>query len=317
MRGSRVRAEGVGAMSEPIDLGDGARLDPLTRTDAFFALTPYKGPPIDIDHWVLKIGGAVQKPVERTYEALTGSYRRVSAVVTMECVINPVGGRYVGTAVWSGVPLRDVFQEVEVDEGAVDLFCTSADGLNRGFPLTYFRTPGTLLAYEMNGQPLPLAYGFPLRLVVPGYYGFVWRKWLQALTLSEERYADPEWLASMEAVKSERVVLTSKILKPQPQEVMTRTPYAIAGVAWGGATPIQRVDVSVDGGRTWQPADIVWRPPHPGAWVVWRRLWVPPAAGSYVVTARAIDAEDRAQLDGEDAYPSGFGRRHRVNVRVR
>jgi DMSO/TMAO reductase YedYZ molybdopterin-dependent catalytic subunit len=303
-------------MNEPIDLGDGARLHPLTRTDEFFALARYKGPPIDVDSWVLKIGGAVRKPVERSYEALTGSYRRVSAVVTMECVINPVGGRYVGTAVWSGVPLHEVLREVEVQEGAVELFCTSADGLNRGFPLTYFRSPRTLLAYEMNGQPLPLDYGFPLRLVVPGYYGFVWRKWVQELTLTEERYADPEWLKSMEAVKSEQVVLASKILRPQPQEVITRTPYAIAGVAWGGATAIQRVEVSVDGGRTWKPAEIVWRPPHPDAWVVWRMLWVPAAEGSCVMTARAIDDGGRVQLDGEDAYPSGLGRWHRVHVLV-
>jgi DMSO/TMAO reductase YedYZ molybdopterin-dependent catalytic subunit len=309
-------AEGGVNMIEEISLGDGKVLHPITNIEDFFILSHYKGSTIDVNKWVLKVGGSVHKPVECSYEELMGSYPRVSEVITMECVINPVGGRLVGTAVWSGVPLRDVLAEVEVKDEAVDLFCKSEDGVNRGFPLGFFQNPLTLLAYEMNGQRLPVEYGFPLRLVVPGYYGFVWRKWLKELILKEEKYADPQWVASMKLIKSEKVVLTTKILTPHDHEVLTRTPYVIAGVSWGGEKPIRRVEVSFDKGLTWEPAEIIWRPPHPYAWVVWRLLWVPPAEGPCVVTVRAINEGGSVQIDGNDAYPSGLGRLHRVNVVV-
>jgi len=279
-------------MSEEISLGDGKVLQPITKIEDFFILSHYKGSTIDVNEWVLKVGGSVHKPVECSYEELIGSYHRVSEVITMECVINPVGGRLVGTAVWSGVPLRDVLDEAEVKDGAVDLFCKSADGVNRGLPLGFFQNPLTLLAYEMNGQRLPVECGYPLRLVVPGYYGFVWRKWLKELILKEEKYADPQWVASMKVIKSEKVMLTSKILMPKDNEVLTRKPYVVAGVSWGGEKSIRRVEVSFDKGLTWEPAEIVWRPSHPYAWVVWRLLWVPPAEGPYVVTVRAIDAKE-------------------------
>lgn len=303
-------------MIEELSLGDGNVLHPITKIKDFFILSRYKGSKIDVNKWVLKVGGSVHKPMERSYEELTESYPRVSEVITMECVINPVGGRLVGTAVWSGVPLRDVLNEVEVKEGTVELFCKSEDGVNRGLPLDFFQNPLTLLAYEMNGQTLPVEYGFPLRLVVPGLYGFVWRKWLKELILTEVKYADPQWLKSMELVKSKKVVLTTKILKPHNDEVINSKPYFVAGVSWGGEKPIHRVDVSFDKGLTWNPAKIIWRHTHHYAWVIWRLLWVPPAEGLYVVTARAIDERGSVQIDGKDAYPSGLGRLHRVKVSV-
>jgi DMSO/TMAO reductase YedYZ molybdopterin-dependent catalytic subunit len=95
-------------MIEEISLGDGNVLHPITKIEDFFILSRYKGSKIDVNKWVLKVGGSVHKPVERSYEELTESYPRVSEVITMECAINPVGGWLVGTEIWSGVPLREV-----------------------------------------------------------------------------------------------------------------------------------------------------------------------------------------------------------------
>jgi DMSO/TMAO reductase YedYZ molybdopterin-dependent catalytic subunit len=234
----------------------------------------------------------------------------------MECVINKVGGSLVGTAVWSGVSLRDVLNEADIKEGSIEIFCKSLDGINRGFSLEFFQNPLTLLAYEMNGQILPIDHGFPLRLVVPGFYGFIWRKWLTELVLTKEKYADPQWLESMKLVKSKRVVLTTKILKPDNNEIINSTSYWIAGVSWGGETSISRVEVSVDNGITWNPTEIIWRHTDPYAWVVWRFLWFPPEDGSYVVTARAFDEMGRVQRDGKEDYPSGLGRLHSVKVLI-
>ncbi|MCW4037881.1 MAG: molybdopterin-dependent oxidoreductase [Candidatus Bathyarchaeota archaeon] len=303
-------------MSESIPMGDGDIFNPINNIDDFFIISRYKGPKIDVKNWFLNVGGFVHRPMKISYEELTGSYSRVSEVITMECVINKVGGSLVGTAVWSGVALRDVLNEADIKEGSIELFCKSLDGLNRGLSLEFFQNPLTLLAYEMNGQILPIDHGFPLRLVVPGFYGFIWRKWLTELILTKEKYADPQWLDSMKLIKSKRVVLTSKILKPDNNEIINSNNYWIVGVSWGGETSISRVEVSLDNGITWNPTEIIWRHTDPYAWVVWRFLWFPPKDGSYVVTARAFDEMGRVQRDGKEDYPSGLGRLHSVKVLI-
>lgn len=304
----------VFTLFEPILLDTEQTIHPITPTANFFTITRYKGHPIDVDKWHLSVDGSVSNPLRLSYETLTTSYPRVSEVITMECVINPVGGRLVGTAVWSGVPLRELLDEVDVHDKAIELFCTSGDGLNRGLPLKYFDHPLTLLAYEMNGQRLLPNYGFPLRLVVPGYYGFVWRKWLLKLTLTDEPYKDPKWLASMKALKSKKVLLSTKILAPQDQEKIQTPTHTIIGVSWGSGTPIHRVEVSLDEGQSWTDTEILWRTSHPYAWVIWKLIWEPRKHSTYTVTARAIDTTGRMQLNGVDSYPSGFGSWHQVQI---
>jgi DMSO/TMAO reductase YedYZ molybdopterin-dependent catalytic subunit len=301
-------------MHEPILMENGQTINPITSISNFFIITHYQGPPIDADTWKLSVDGSVSNPLTLSYEILTTSYSRVSEVMTMECVINPVGGELVGTAVWSGVPLRELLDEVDVHDNAIELLCTSGDGLNRGFPLTYFNHPLTLLAYEMNGQRLPTNYGFPLRLVVPGYYGFVWRKWLQKLTLTVEPYNDPGWLKSMKAVKSKQVMLTTKILAPRDQEKIQSHQYIINGISWGSGTPIDSVEVSLNEGKSWTPAEVIWKASQPETWIIWKLIWEPQKNRTYTVTARAIDATGTMQLNGVDTFPSGLGSWHQVRV---
>ena len=301
-------------LHEPIFLDTGQTIDPITPMANFFKVTRYRGPPIDVDKWRLSVDGSVSNPLTVSYETLLTSYSRISEVLTMECVINPVGGSLVGTAVWSGVSLQELLGDVDVHDNAIELFCTSCDGLNRGFPLPYVKHPLTLLAYEMNGQKLQPNYGFPLRLVVPGYYGFLWRKWLLKLTLTDEPYNDPQWLESMKTVKSKKVLLSTKILVPQDHEHIQTTPQTILGVSWGSETPINHVEVSLDEGRSWTHAQIVWRTSHPYAWVIWKLTWVPQKNRVYTLTARAIDAAGRIQHNGVDTYPSGLGSWHHIQV---
>jgi DMSO/TMAO reductase YedYZ molybdopterin-dependent catalytic subunit len=303
-------------MIEPISLGDGDILNPITSIEDFFIISRYKGPKIDVDKWFLKVGGLVHNPLTLSYEELTESYPRVSEVITMECAVNKAGGNLVGTAVWTGASLRDVLNDANIQEGAIELFCKSKDEVKRGLSLQFFQNPLTLLAYEMNGQTLPVNYGFPLRLVVPGFYGFIWRKWLKEISVTKEKYAEPQWLKSMKLVKSKKVMLSTKILKPHNNEIITKNPYAIAGVSWGGEKTIHHVEVSFDHGITWTPAKTIWRQTHSYAWVVWRFLWSPPQEGTYIITARAIDQEGRLQMNGKDDYPSGSSRLHTVTAIV-
>lgn len=302
-------------MIPSIYLEDGSQIHPITKTSDFFIISKYKGQPIDLSKWNLCIDGAVSKPIRLSYEAITTCYSRQAEIITMECVINPTGGALVGTARWTGVPLYELFKEVDVQPTAIELLCTCIDGLNRGFPLTYFTSPRALLAYEMNDTLLPLNHGYPLRLIVPEYYGFVWRKWLTKLTLTSEPYSDPKWLASMNAIKSKKVVPTTKILHPLPNEVITSTPYLITGMAWGSDTSIQYIEISDDQGVSWTRGDIIWQAPHSDAWSLWTCTWIPPQCRSVTLTARAISNQDLRLDDSTTAYPQ-YATPHQITVQT-
>lgn len=298
-------------MIQSIRLEDGSQIHPITRTSDFFIISTYHGQPIDLTKWRLTINGAVNKPLTLSYETLTTCYSRQVEIITMECVINPTGGSLVGTAIWTGVPLQELFKEAEVHQTAIELFCTSMDGLNRGFPLTYFTSPRTLLAYEMNDTTLPTNYGYPLRLIVPEYFGFVWRKWLTQLTLTPQPYSDPKWLASMNTIKSKKLLPTTKILRPHPNEVITSSPYIIAGMAWGSETPIRHIEVSDDHGVSWTQGDIIWQAPHSDAWSLWTYAWTPPQRKNVTLTASAISDKDSG-LDNSVVHTTP----HQITVQV-
>jgi DMSO/TMAO reductase YedYZ molybdopterin-dependent catalytic subunit len=305
-------------MAEAIPTSDGYVLDPITQTEDFFVLSHYKGPKIDSREWFLEIGGLVRSPMRLSMEDLKASYSRVSVVATLECVINKVGGDLVGTATWTGVPLKEILSEVGIEAGAEELLLKNGDGLDRAYPLADFRETAALLAYEMNGKPLALDHGFPLRLVVPGTYGFKWRRWLKAMIAIKEKDADIKWHEWKNLVRLEKVALSTKIFRPHKDEIIANSPFIVAGASWGGESKIRSVEVSLDGCETWDPAKIVWRLPDSDAWVLWMFSWNPPDDGHYVVTARAIDEKGRVQIsEGKEDYPSGLGGFHKVDVLVR
>jgi DMSO/TMAO reductase YedYZ molybdopterin-dependent catalytic subunit len=302
-------------MISSIYLEDGSQIHPITKTSDFFIISKYQGQPIDIRKWSLCIDGTVSTPLSLSYEAITTCYSRRTEIITMECVINPTGGALVGTAMWTGVPLHELFKEVDVQPTAIELLCTCLDELNRGFPLTYFSSPRTLLAYEMNAAPLPLNYGYPLRLIVPEYYGFVWLKWLTKLTLTSEPYSDPKWRASMNAIKSKKLVPTTKILRPHPNEVIATTPYLITGMAWGSETPIQHIEVSDDHGESWTRGDIIWPAPHSDAWSLWTCPWTPPQRRTVTLTVRTLSNQDPGPDDSVSAHTQSTTT-HQITIQI-
>jgi len=262
------------------------------------------------------VEGLVKRPREFSHADLTESFTTIHEFATLECVINEAGGSMVGTALWSGVALREVLDDVGVASGSVEVLFKAADGLSSSLPLDEGFRPRTLLAYEMNGRPLPIDNGFPMRLVVPGFYGFKWRKWLTGIEAIKERYTSPQYLENLP--KAERLVLTTKLLRPRRDNVVPRGPLSVVGASWGSETGIKRVDVSVNGGATWDQAEIVWRPPNPHAWTLWELLWEPSGSGVHTIMARATDKEGRTQpMTGSEPYPSGLADTERVKVLVR
>lgn len=299
-------------MMRPLTLRDGGRMDPV-NVGGVFVLSPYGGAEVKTREWSLKVGGLVQKPRRFSYMDLIGSFTEVHEFATLECVINPACGDMVGTALWSGVSLGEVLGEVGVEPGSVEILFNATDGLSNSLPLEECFKPQTLLAYEMNGKPLPVGNGFPLRLVAPGFYGFRWRKWLTGMEAIGEKfvpsYANPP--------NAERLILTTKLLRPSGGQTVPAGPFSIVGASWGGDVGVESVDVSVDGGVSWAQAEIIWRPPTPHAWTLWEWLWEPSVGGEYTVTARATDREGRTQsMISSETYPSGLAGLDRVSVIV-
>jgi len=298
-------------MMGPLELRDGGSVDPVSP-GGVFVLSPYGGEEVDLREWALDVGGLVGRPRGFSYGELVGSFDEVHEFATLECVINPAGGGLVGTALWSGVSLGEVLGEVGVEPGAVDVLFRSADGLVNSLPVGECMGPGVILAYEMNGRPLPVDNGFPVRVVAPGFYGFLWRKWLTGVEAMGERFVPTYEHGN--PPNAERLVLTTKLLRPG--STVREGPCSVVGASWGGEGGVGRVEVSVDGGVSWEGADLIWRPPTPHAWTIWEWLWEP-SVGEYVVTVRATDGEGNVQsVVGSEEDPSGLAGLDRARVTV-
>jgi DMSO/TMAO reductase YedYZ molybdopterin-dependent catalytic subunit len=255
----------------------------------------------------------VETPLELTYLDLL-EMPQVEKVITLCCVSNEVGGRYVGNAVWRGVPLADVLALSGVSSGAEQVFSTSLDGWTCGFPVeAALDGRDALIALAMNDELLPLEHGFPARLVVPGLYGYVSAtKWLESIELTtwdREGYWLPRGWARLAPVKTQ-----SRIDVPRPGAEITAGPQAIAGVAWAQHRGIDRVEVSVDGGE--------WREARLGtdvsvdAWRQWVVEW-DATPGDHEIRVRATDGDGETQTEERTPVaPDGATGWHTIRVTV-
>ncbi|HRW37420.1 MAG TPA: molybdopterin-dependent oxidoreductase [Aquihabitans sp.] len=276
----------------------------VTSTDDFYRIdTALSVPQVDAASWRLRVEGMVDDPFEMTYEDLL-ALPSVEEVVTLQCVSNEVGGDLVGNARWQGVPLTDLLERAGVQDGADQIFMRSVDGWTCGFP-TELAGDGrvALVAYAMNGEPLPAAHGFPARLVVSGLYGYVSAtKWIESIELTTWDGADGYWVPRGWA-KEGPIKLMSRIDVPRSGAKVAAGTVAFGGVAWLPNTGISKVEVQVDDGE-WTEADLG-RVASVDTWVQWRAE-VSLAAGDHRARVRAIDADGRVQT-AEVAEPAPDG----------
>jgi len=313
-----LNAKAFEKIIKPIKLRDGNNLLPLNLND-FFVRSPFNGTKIEIRDWTLNIEGMVKKPRRLSYTDLLENYSKYHVIATLECVRNEAGGSLVGTALWSGPALRDVLEDVDMEPESTEVMFEGADGLftlarANSLPLEETLKPHILLAYEMNCRPLPIDNGFPLRVVAPGFYGDKWRKWLTGIKAINDEFMPSQIPKNP---KTERLVLTTKLLRPLRGEIISREPFSIVGASWGSDAGIGRVEVSVDGGNDWERAKIIWEPPSPQAWTVWEWTWYPMKCGDYEIMAIATDKKGKDQITEKcEQYPSGLAGLHRINVEV-
>ena len=229
----------------------------LTENSDFYRVdTALQVPDVPIEGWTLRIHGMVDNEIELTYADIL-ERQLTENRITMTCVSNPVGGEYLGNALWLGIPLHELLAEAGVQDGADAVKSTSADDFTAGTPLEVLtdKERGAMVAIGMNGEPLPLEHGFPARMVTPGLYGYVSAtKWLVDLEVT--RFADFKAYWTTRGYSAEAPIKTSsRIDVPRSFAQLEAGPNKVAGVAWAQASGIEKVEVRVDGGD-WQEASL-------------------------------------------------------------
>jgi DMSO/TMAO reductase YedYZ molybdopterin-dependent catalytic subunit len=272
-------------------------LSPLfTPNDEFYRVdTALTVPSIDPESWRLVVDGMVSRRVELSFADLLGMGLDEYAI-TLTCVSNEVGGDLVGNATWLGVPLRDILQMAGPSADADMVLSRSVDGYTASTPLSAVTDPGidAILAVGMNGEPLPLEHGFPVRMVVPGLYGYVSAtKWLTELTVTtfakDEAYWTPRGYSAEAPIK-----LSSRVDTPKIGAAVSAGRVPIAGVAWAQTAGIERVELSIDDGA-WQEATLS-APLNDDTWVQWMVEW-DATPGAHYLTVRATDKNGRLQIE--------------------
>ena len=297
------------------ELADTPGLTPLIiPNDEFYLIdTALVKPQVDPETWSMTVKGMVDREVSLTYEDLLDRSTTV-APVTLSCVSNEVGGDLVGNAVWQGVPLIELLDEAGVQPGATQIASRSVDGWSCGFPTEAAYDGRTaLVAIAMNGEPLPVAHGFPARLVVSGLYGYVSAtKWLSEIELTTLEDFNGYWIPRGWS-KDGPVKTQSRIDTPaRGDRVTADTPVAIAGVAWAPDTGISMVEVQIDDGD-WQQADLG-DSLGVDAWRQWVLPWIP-AEGQHTIRVRATDESGYTQTpERATPAPSGATGWHEVTV---
>jgi DMSO/TMAO reductase YedYZ molybdopterin-dependent catalytic subunit len=310
-----------------------------TPTEQFFVRSHFAVPTIELCSWKLRVEGQVYRPLEVTFEELVRFPTRTITMV-MECAGNSriflspkVSGLQwelgaVGNAEWTGVNLADLLEKAGVKPGSVEVVLEGADTgeikkepvspgkiqYARSLPLGKALDANVLLAYQMNGSSLTPAHGFPLRAVVPGWYGMASVKWLTRILVidrvfrgyfqtSDYTFWDRRDGLPVQLLPVGEIEVKAEIARPALHEIVPAdSVYRVHGAAWTGESQITKVEVSTDGGRHWDVAQLL-GPSTPYSWRLWEHHWRTPAVpGPYTLMARATDARGRTQPSERDTH---------------
>jgi DMSO/TMAO reductase YedYZ molybdopterin-dependent catalytic subunit len=320
----------------------------VTATDSFYVRNHFDVPSPDPRDWRLVMEGAVETCLSLSLPEIQAlPVRRLR--ITLECAGNgrtlmrpapastPWALGAVSTADFAGASLGALLDRAGPRADTVELLFTGADqgevgpgsriAFERSLPLAECRRDEVLLAWEMNGEPLRALHGFPLRLVVPRWYGVASVKWLTRITaltqpfrgyFQSEHYVYRSAAGAPGGEPVSRMRVRSLIAAPSEGDVVSSSPAEISGVAWSGDAPVSRVEVSADGGLTWNDATLD-RPDSNAAWTAWRFAWRSPAPGARTLMARATDARGNVQPMEPVWNALGYGNNvvQRVQVTVR
>ncbi|MDX5573693.1 MULTISPECIES: molybdopterin-dependent oxidoreductase [unclassified Streptomyces] len=305
--GARLRIPGISPFTTPNDT--------FYRVDTALVV-----PKVDANSWRLRIHGkGVRQDLELTYQDLLNR-PLIEREITLTCVSNEVGGPYVGHARWIGVRLADLLKEAGVKPpsrgGPADqIVARSVDGMTLGTPVEdVMDGRDAMLAVGMNGEPLPFVHGFPVRMLVPGLYGYVSAcKWIEDIELTTFDAYDPYWV-KREWARKAPIKTQSRIDTPKPFGRPEAGTVMVAGVAWAQHRGIEKVEIRVDEGP-WRPAQLA-EQDTVDTWRQWSYPWQA-TPGGHTLTVRATDRTGEVQTERRTkTVPDGASGRHSVVVTV-
>lgn len=275
-------------------------------------------PQVPKDSWSLRVHGMVDRELEIGFADLL-EREMIERYITLSCVSNEVGGDLVGNAKWQGVLMRDLLDEAGIQDGATQVVSRSIDGWSCGSPTSAIMDGrDAMLAIAMNGEPLPAEHGYPVRLVVPGLYGYVSAtKWVTEIEMTRWEDFDAYWVPRGWSKKGP-VKTMARIDRPRSRrdyEPGADGVIDIAGLAWAVHRGISRVEVSIDDGE-WLECELA-GVPSDDTWRQWRYRWTGAAPGGHSVRARAYDGDGEPQPEQpKSVAPDGAQGYHRVEFDV-
>ena len=294
-------------------VGNGGLPPEITPIDDFYSISKnFVDPKVSEDGWKLEIGGLVERPYSLTLAEIK-AMPPVSDYRTLSCISNPVGGDLISNGGWKGVRVKDLLERAGVKAGAVDVALYARDGYAESFPIAKALDPDVIAVYEMNGETLPDKNGFPLRLLVPDIFGMKNVKWLTKIDVvnvdyqgywQEQGWSDTAIIQTM-----------SRIDFPRHRQLLPTGLNRIGGVSFAGARGVAKIEVTSDGGETWQEARLR-RPLSQNAWVLWTAdLELP--EGEFTLSVRATDGTGALQTDRQSpTLPDGATGWHTIIVRT-
>ena len=298
----------------------------ITPTEQIFSVSHYGQPTVDLEKWNLELSGLVKKP--KTFSlAEIKSRRRKSVIATLECSGNsssPGFAGAIGNVKWTGTPLASLLKESGLNSRGIEVVFFGADekvekirdkdysqNFARSLSLADAVRDDVLLAYEMNGEPLAAAHGAPLRLIVPGWFGIAWVKWLSRIELLDRRYMSKymarEYVTIRGEEKDGKTIWRETSVGPiDVKSIVARAvrlkngDVRVSGAAWTDGTPLQRVEIKIDDGH-WHSVQIDRKQHEPHAWSFWNFIWKIPAPGEHTLVSRATDSAGRIQPAVDDS----------------
>ncbi len=269
---------------------------------------------VNIEQWRVSVKGEVKTPMSLGWRDILNR-DAFDQVVTLECIDTLPGGDSLGNARWRGISLKALLTEAGADEEiARDVVFRAADGYDDSIPFTRAMQDDVMLAYLMNGEKLPQAHGFPLRLVVPGLYGIKNVKWITEIEVYAGDYKG--YWQRKGWTDDGTIKIFSRIDSPGHYQALTGPEQPFRGIAFGGPNSISKVELSFDAGKTWNDCEIM-PPMSPYSWVIWNYQWRPPKRGKYQTVVRATDTKGELQIaELVRPQPTGASGYHTIIVDV-
>lgn len=286
---------------------------PITPISEHYTVTQnVVDPTVNSSIWQLEVTGLIAQAGTYTYEELK-NLPSISRAVTLECISNGIGGHFMSTAIWQGVTLRTLLEKHGgALPGASYIAFYSVDGYSISLPLDEVLAVDPILAWSMNGSELPIRHGYPLRVLIPGRYGEENPKWLARVELTDHfvggLYADQGWYYGP-------LRTVTRIDRPSSHIPFNQI-IEIGGIAFAGNRGIEKVEVSVDGGISWNVTKL--NPPlSQNSWVMWTWQWKPNLPGQYTITARSTDGTGQLQTSQKQStVPNAATGYHSIQVQV-